>query len=151
MAYDRPAVDPGQERSRKVRTLAGNFQLLSLRPSLLNPVRNPILFQFFSHKLTRLLAPLALLAMLVANLQMLGGGVGYTLLFMGQALLYGLPLFSHITGLARAWWLTRLTTTFVLMNAFVVLGFWEFLRNRDAHRWATVSQASSPHQPSTGA
>jgi hypothetical protein len=44
------------EFHRKVRTLAGNFQLFYLAPWTLSP-RNPVFFQLFSHKVMRLAAP----------------------------------------------------------------------------------------------
>ena len=53
-AYDFVYADE-QELGRKVRTLAGNFQLVSRHPALLAPWRNPIALQFASHKLMRLL------------------------------------------------------------------------------------------------
>jgi len=55
-AYDR-AYDDEQELGRKVRTLAGNYQLLAKLPWLLNPQQNPVWFQLVSHKLSRLLCP----------------------------------------------------------------------------------------------
>ncbi|HEY5331469.1 MAG TPA: glycosyltransferase [Acidobacteriaceae bacterium] len=50
-----PAQASG-EFQRKVRTLAGNFQLIALAPWLLTP-RNRVLFQLVSHKLLRLAVP----------------------------------------------------------------------------------------------
>jgi glycosyltransferase involved in cell wall biosynthesis len=49
------------EFHRKVRTLAGNFQLLQLAPWTLTP-QNRVLFQLVSHKLMRLLAPYLILS-----------------------------------------------------------------------------------------
>ena len=48
------------EFSRKVRTLAGNFQLLQLAPWLLSR-ENRLRFELVSHKLLRLLVPMLLL------------------------------------------------------------------------------------------
>lgn len=62
-AYDRLPERPGDEFRRKVRTLSGNFQLLTRLPAALLPWRNPVWFQFFSHKLLRLAVPWALLAL----------------------------------------------------------------------------------------
>lgn len=66
-AYDRSSADADTERRRKVRTLAGNFQLLRLEPALLVPFVNPVWLQFVSHKLGRLLVPYALGTLFVAN------------------------------------------------------------------------------------
>ncbi len=59
-AWDEPtALD--REYQRKVRTLAGNYQLIAAFPALLTP-RNRMLFHFLSHKFARLLLPFALLS-----------------------------------------------------------------------------------------
>jgi cellulose synthase/poly-beta-1,6-N-acetylglucosamine synthase-like glycosyltransferase len=72
-AYDKVACCPLAEYRRKVRTLAGNYQLLTRLPELLLPWRNPIFFQFVSHKLGRLVVPWALIALFVSNCFMLRG------------------------------------------------------------------------------
>jgi cellulose synthase/poly-beta-1,6-N-acetylglucosamine synthase-like glycosyltransferase len=66
-AYDRAPADADAESRRKIRTLAGNFQILSLEPRLMAPWRNPVWFQYLSHKIGRLLAPYALLAAFFAT------------------------------------------------------------------------------------
>jgi poly-beta-1,6-N-acetyl-D-glucosamine synthase len=94
-AFDRPAPLE-REFERKVRTLAGNFQLIARMPQLLNPWRNPVFFQFVSHKVTRLLVPYLLLAMLIANLFLLRGGY---LVFLGlQAVWYSLALAGFVAA-----------------------------------------------------
>ena len=57
IAYDMFSMDLGLEKKRKIRTLAGNWQLLVLEPNLLNPFKNPIWARFVSHKTLRLLIP----------------------------------------------------------------------------------------------
>jgi cellulose synthase/poly-beta-1,6-N-acetylglucosamine synthase-like glycosyltransferase len=74
------------EYRRKVRTLAGNFQLLRLLPALLHPGRNPIWLQFFSHKVARLFVPYALITLLLSNLFL--SGPGYGLVLFLQAAFY---------------------------------------------------------------
>jgi cellulose synthase/poly-beta-1,6-N-acetylglucosamine synthase-like glycosyltransferase len=81
-AYDQEAP-PDLEFTRKVRTLAGNFQLLTLQPELLSPRSNPVFVQFVSHKLGRLLVPYLLAALLVSNLFLLEG---LYLVFLGGQL-----------------------------------------------------------------
>jgi poly-beta-1,6-N-acetyl-D-glucosamine synthase len=61
-AFDRAAVDADAEARRKVRTLAGNFQILALEPRLLLPWTNRVWLQYASHKLGRLAVPYAILA-----------------------------------------------------------------------------------------
>ena len=61
MAYDRLPERTQDEFRRKVRTLAGNLQLVSRLPAALLPWRNPVWLQLLSHKLARLVVPWALL------------------------------------------------------------------------------------------
>ncbi len=61
-AYDEPAAMNSEFR-RKVRTLAGNYQLMGFLPWLLTP-SNRLLLHYLSHKVARLLLPFALLALL---------------------------------------------------------------------------------------
>src|SRR5262249_30716658 len=63
-AYDRLPPHAGAEFRRKVRTLSGNLQLMTLLPSALLPWRNPVWLSLMSHKLLRLLVPWLLLALL---------------------------------------------------------------------------------------
>jgi cellulose synthase/poly-beta-1,6-N-acetylglucosamine synthase-like glycosyltransferase len=67
LAFDRAAVDADAEARRKVRTLAGNYQILALEPRLLLPIRNRVWLQYVSHKLGRLVVPYAMLAIFVAS------------------------------------------------------------------------------------
>src|SRR4029077_16507586 len=101
-AFDRAAIDADAEARRKVRTLAGNYQILALEPSLLLPWRNPVWLQYVSHKLGRLAVPYALLAVFVASMVLatppapigtvswpaLGAQLFYTAVLSGQVLLY---------------------------------------------------------------
>lgn len=96
-AYDRPSP-PEAEFGRKVRTLAGNFQLVARMPELLLPWRNPVFFQFISHKMTRLLVPYALIALFISNLFLLQGI--YLVFFGLQALWYSLALAGFLASLA---------------------------------------------------
>ena len=64
-AYDLPSQLAGEFR-RKVRTLAGVYQIVGRYPALLGP-GNRMWFHFLSHKLARLLMPWALLAAAVST------------------------------------------------------------------------------------
>jgi poly-beta-1,6-N-acetyl-D-glucosamine synthase len=148
LAYDQPSRELAQERVRKIRTLAGNFQLICRYPALLLPWRNPIAWQFVSHKVMRLLAPLALAGALLGNLLLVGKGAFFIATFAAQLFCY---LFAAI-GMALPSMdkirLIRFASAFLSLNWFVVLGFREFLTNREAHLWknnqaATKSAGSS--------
>jgi cellulose synthase/poly-beta-1,6-N-acetylglucosamine synthase-like glycosyltransferase len=64
-AFDYPTKLSSEFR-RKVRTLAGVYQIVALYPALLGP-RNRMWIHFFSHKLARLAMPWALLAAAIAG------------------------------------------------------------------------------------
>jgi biofilm PGA synthesis N-glycosyltransferase PgaC len=66
-AFDETAKDASHELRRKTRTLAGNFQLLGQEPRVLVPGVNPVWLQFVSHKVGRLVAPYALVAIFISN------------------------------------------------------------------------------------
>ena len=93
-AYDMVACCPEAEFGRKVRTLAGNYQLLSQLPGVLVPFRNPVFFQFLSHKLGRLVVPYALIVILASNLFLWGGIYSVTLVLQGAW--YSLAAFGYI-------------------------------------------------------
>ena len=84
-AFDRAANDADAEARRKIRTLAGNYQILALEPRLLLPWRNPVWLQYLSHKLGRLAVPYAMLAIFFASL-VLTGVSGKILSVYGAAL-----------------------------------------------------------------
>jgi cellulose synthase/poly-beta-1,6-N-acetylglucosamine synthase-like glycosyltransferase len=65
-AYDSPTALHIEFR-RKVRTLAGVYQLIGAFPQLLGP-RNRMWFHFYSHKIGRLLLPFLLLAVAASSL-----------------------------------------------------------------------------------
>ena len=127
-AWDRPSVDQGQEFSRKVRTLSGNYQLLQLAPWLLSS-SNPIRFEYVSHKLLRLAVPFALLAMLVSAVfipQML-----YRVLLIAQLSFYALALLGLSPvkiGLLQRLGDTALT--FVVLNTAAAVAFANFVCGR---------------------
>ncbi|MDE3164834.1 MAG: glycosyltransferase family 2 protein [Acidobacteriota bacterium] len=85
-AYDFP-TQLASEFRRKVRTLAGVYQIVGQYPALLGP-RNRMWVHFFSHKLARLLMPWAMLIALAASFGLPAPWRGWTL--AAQAAGYGL-------------------------------------------------------------
>jgi biofilm PGA synthesis N-glycosyltransferase PgaC len=95
-AYDDVSCCPLAEYRRKVRTLAGNYQLVIQLPQVLLPWRNPICLQFASHKIGRLVVPWALLALFVSNAFMLHGL--YALFFSLQSAWYLFAAAGHFVS-----------------------------------------------------
>src|SRR5262249_42684223 len=84
-----PELPPAEEMTRKVRTLAGNWQLPLLLPVALSPV-NPLFFRFLAHKMARLFCPLALVGLLWGALR--GTGLLASAALLGQLAFYGAAL-----------------------------------------------------------
>lgn len=143
IAFDRPSTVVAQERVRKVRTLAGNFQLLKLYPSLLSPWHNPLFPAFLSHKLLRLLAPAAMAVCLLANGWLAAGGdVFFIAVLCIQLFAYALAWLGGQPVVAERLKLARIGHAFLMLNVFVVLGFLEFLRNPNPQLWASGERAA---------
>jgi cellulose synthase/poly-beta-1,6-N-acetylglucosamine synthase-like glycosyltransferase len=133
-AYDISSATAGREFARKVRTLAGNFQAVALEPRLIHPGRNPVFFQFVSHKLARLAVPYFCALALVTSA--LTPGAFYATLFALQLAFYGLGLLARTPlGRARAGRIFRLSLTFTVLNAAAVAGLWVFLAGKDRAVW----------------
>ncbi len=66
-AYDPQTLDGAAESRRKIRTLAGNFQMLFRHPGWLLPSVNRAWWQLVSHKYLRVLAPLFLIGCLLSS------------------------------------------------------------------------------------
>jgi poly-beta-1,6-N-acetyl-D-glucosamine synthase len=104
-AFDRIAPDADAESRRKIRTLAGNVQILWLEPRLLLPWANPVWLQYVSHKLGRLLVPYALLGLLAANIALAGESAFYLVTLIAQCAFYLLAGY----GACLEWWRSSVT------------------------------------------
>lgn len=135
LAWDRPSQEPVQEQRRKIRTLAGNYQLIQLAPWLLLPGRNPLWFRFCSHKLLRLLAPWLLLALALTSALL---ATRYTVCALSLLLLLvGAALFmlGRLLPSTQRWSPVRLVTAFAYLNVFSAQALVAFTRNRRLHLW----------------
>jgi len=129
-AWDSPDLGESREFSRKVRTLSGNYQLLQLAPWLLSS-QNPIWFEFISHKLSRLIVPFALVALLAASLFL--PQPWYRAALVAQLAFYGLSLLAmvgvKIGPLSRV---AEAARTIVVLNSAAFLAFVNFVTGRKA-------------------
>jgi cellulose synthase/poly-beta-1,6-N-acetylglucosamine synthase-like glycosyltransferase len=99
-AFDEAAQDAPSELRRKIRTLAGNYQLLVHEPRLLLPIVNPVWLQFVSHKLGRLVVPYALLAVFGASVALAPTSVFFAVITAAEAAFCALAV--HGARLDRA-------------------------------------------------
>jgi cellulose synthase/poly-beta-1,6-N-acetylglucosamine synthase-like glycosyltransferase len=117
------------EFRRKVRTLAGNYQLLSLLPQLWAPWRNRLWWQYVSHKVCRLIAPFALIVLFLTSAALATVATGYAVFFALQAVFYALA----VTGWSAEREPPRLTSvplTFFMLNMAAIVALVEYLRLR---------------------
>jgi cellulose synthase/poly-beta-1,6-N-acetylglucosamine synthase-like glycosyltransferase len=132
VAYDR-AFDDAREFGRKVRTLAGNYQIFARMPALLSPLANPSWFETVSHKLMRLICPWALLGLFAASsagLHATQGAMGWRILLAAQLAFYGAALLG-----SRAGRLAGVARTFLVMHVAAVVGLWRFLTGQQKITW----------------
>jgi cellulose synthase/poly-beta-1,6-N-acetylglucosamine synthase-like glycosyltransferase len=143
-AFDRLPDNPRDEFRRKVRTLAGNFQLLTLLPlAALLPWRNRVWWQWISHKLMRLVVPWALLGMLVSSA--LVGEAAYLLIFAVQAVGFGLAGLGLIPEVGKRIKPLGTAASFLVLNAAAWLAFWVWITGRAGRSWHKV-QYQTPAQ-----
>jgi cellulose synthase/poly-beta-1,6-N-acetylglucosamine synthase-like glycosyltransferase len=87
-AFDHPTGLDAEFR-RKVRTLAGNYQILAAYPRMLGPA-NRLWFHFWSYKFGRLILPFALIVLFGASLALpkpkVYAAVGVQVIFYGLAI-----------------------------------------------------------------
>jgi poly-beta-1,6-N-acetyl-D-glucosamine synthase len=135
-AWDTIASDPAREYKRKVRTLAGNFQLVRLRPALLDPTRNRLFWQLVSHKLLRLAVPWCLLALFASSLILATTAPAFRTVALLQVAFYLSALAA--AALQRAGHAPRplsVPYTFVMLNLAAAAAFFDFLRGRQTAAW----------------
>jgi cellulose synthase/poly-beta-1,6-N-acetylglucosamine synthase-like glycosyltransferase len=119
----------GEEFHRKVRTLAGNFQLFHLAPWTLSP-RNPVLFQLASHKVMRLVAPYLLVLLFISTLALSYGSLIFAafaalqisgLIIAIVGLRYRIPVLHRVAAPASA---------MLVLKAAAVVGLYKFIFTR---------------------
>lgn len=139
-AYDGAAATAAEEFTRKVRTIAGNFQLFARDLWLLSPIHNRLWFQTVSHKGLRLLTPLLLVAALCTNLLLLEEPI-YRLAFIGQAGFYLAALGGYsLRNSSRKTPFLSFPYILCLLSCATSIAFFRFATGRQSVIWkkATV-------------
>ena len=135
IVYDQPSPSHRHEAIRKRRTIAGCAQLVQLKSRWLSPDKNPIWWEYMSHKMARLISPLLLVVAVVTNLILIGDWV-YAELAGIQFMLY---LMAFI-----GWYYQRRghrstmcgpSLLFVTMNTTTALALWDAARGRFTPTW----------------
>lgn len=137
-AYDSQSLDRQSELRRKVRTLAGNWQILMRYPGWLLPWVNRLVWQLVSHKYVRLFGPVFLIVAFACNLILLRSHWIYGLTMLWQVLCYGLGvmgLYDVSLPLKPLKMLSRISSGFLFLQGLCVMGFVRWVRGKGATGW----------------
>jgi len=138
VAWDQAEKDSANEFKRKIRTLAGNFQIIAKDPRIISPVHNKLWWMFVSHKVLRLFVPYALAACLFSSV-IIGGSLFITLFFI-QFSFYLFGLFGWLLEMAnnkKACKICSVAYMFVMMNFAAIMGLYYFLLQKEKKLWIT--------------
>lgn len=140
---DQPPTSARQEFRRKVRTLAGNFQLFSRERWLLSPSQNRLWWQTISHKMLRLLLPLLQVAALAANVVLTRASMIYQLALVAEIMFYA----GAITGfvlqhMQKKFWPATFPYTFCLLSWATLIGFIRCVSSRQQVTWEKTATLS---------
>jgi len=136
LVFDQAQADPKTEMTRKIRTLTGNYQSFA-RNQWLFTGQNPILWQFLSHKVFRLLVPYALLICLLSNVFV--WGPLYLLTLFVQLSFYGAGLFALMNPAFNNNRLASFAAVFISMNWAAVKGYLVYRQQIFAVQWDKTS------------
>lgn len=129
-----------RELGRKVRTLAGNYQLFARLPALLVPILDPSWFEIVSHKLLRLVCPwllvLCFVASAIAAAPTTTVAIALSPVWLMRALALA-QLFVYLLAALgrRAGRQGTVYRTFVVLNWAALVGLWRWLRGAQKITW----------------
>jgi cellulose synthase/poly-beta-1,6-N-acetylglucosamine synthase-like glycosyltransferase len=135
IAWDQASASSTQEQRRKIRTLAGNFQLVQLAPWLLVPGVNPLWLRFVSHKLLRLASPWLLIAMGLAAVALFHEHRFYRLCVLAMIAAIVAMIAARQSPRVAESAPVRLLLAFVHMNLYAAQALFAYVRNRRLHLW----------------
>jgi cellulose synthase/poly-beta-1,6-N-acetylglucosamine synthase-like glycosyltransferase len=134
-AYDKVAANAREEFTRKVRTIAGNFQLLARERWLLSPRKNRLWFQTISHKGARLLSPVWHVLAFAANAAVAAEPV-FGVLLAGQVVFYAVALGGFaLRDAQRHIPLISVPYAICLLCCATVVAFVRYVNGRQAVTW----------------
>jgi biofilm PGA synthesis N-glycosyltransferase PgaC len=141
-AYDTASAEAKQEFVRKVRTIAGTFQLFAREAWLFDPRRNPVWFETFSHKGLRLTMPALQAMALAANAVLIAEPI-YAGLFACQMMFYVAALGGCSPRTRRPGFVVTVPYTICLLSWATIVGFVQFVTRRQKATWDRVVVAPS--------
>jgi biofilm PGA synthesis N-glycosyltransferase PgaC len=136
-AYDTASAVAKQEFVRKVRTIAGTFQLFAREAWLFDPRRNPVWLETFSHKGLRLTMPALQAMALAANAALIAEPI-YAGLFACQMMFYVAALGGCSGRTRRSGFVVTVPYTICLLSWATIVGFVQFATRRQKATWDRV-------------
>lgn len=141
LALEEAAKHIIQEKQRRVRIGAGDFQALFMLLGMLDPRRGFPALAFWSHKVIRWFVPFFLILAFAANLPLVDTHPVYRVTMILQCLFY----LSACVGQVLSWVgrqsrIFSLCYYFVSMNLALLLGFFNFLGRAQKVTWARTER-----------
>ena len=131
--YDRISQDITEESQRKIRTLAGNWQLFVRLKNMFNPFRSSIAVQLFSHKFLRVIIPYLMITLFITNIFLLDMP-WYLAIFIIQVVFYACAVCGFLFPRLQIRILT-IPYTFCVLNIAAVKGFFVFATKSQKVAW----------------
>jgi len=135
IAWGETAQLPLDEQPRRLRAMVGCYQLTDVAPWLLSPTRNPLWFQFVSHKMLRLLAPWLLLSLLLSSAYLARHHLAYGAVLAVLLSCAGLVAIERVRPDAGRWLPVRVMVAFFYLNLYAAQASIAYARSRGEHLW----------------
>lgn len=127
-AFDPQKLEPAKEKKRKLRTLAGNFQMIERYPAWMLPWQSRLWWQLISHKYLRLLVPWLMIAAFALSLA--GSAQGWIhLLLVVQCGCYILGILGCMMPGLKSRFVT-VPAGFLMLQASCFMAFFAYLNHR---------------------
>ncbi len=137
VVIERESTNLNGEFQRRIRINVGNFQMIYVLRSLLNPRRGRVALQFISHKVLRTISPAFILLLPVACL--LAEAPFYLFMLKLQAIFYLIGVLGYLQeffGLRIKY--LYMPFYFLMGNVAAVLGFVRFILKKQSILWRRV-------------
>lgn len=124
-----------QEKQRRVRIGAGDYQALFRLLPMLNPMKGYPALAFFSHKVLRWFVPFLMIIVFITNLFLIQRPF-YACIFLAQCMFYVFAVFGQVLSWAgHSIKFFNLCYYFVSMNVALFLGFFRYLTGAQKVTW----------------
>ncbi len=134
IGYYDDLADKSKEFSRKVRTVSRGINVFFKGLQALNIFKYGLFsFQLFSHKLCRWIVPFALLSAFASNAMLVGHGMIYPYLFIGQLIFYITAIIGYKTKANSK--LFTFASFFVMVNISILLAWLKYANGEYYVKW----------------